>query len=277
MLPNFLICGALKSGTSALCSFLKLHPDIFLAEEKELDFFIKNYRKGISWYQKYFSGWQGQKAVGEATAYYMEWEGTARRIAAAIPKAKLIFILRNPIDRLYSDYWYFGKSGVVNLGESFSRYIRKNPGKVKSGFYYRQIKRFLPYFSRNNMHFIITEEFKTEPLKELKKCFAFFEVDPDYDLPLNKIRKQHNVTKYPHSIGMAKILFKIFWPLKKASPFFYSIIFPKKIRRFSEKFIFSQKRKPPIKEKDRSYLREVYRQSNRHLEEFLGRDLSFWK
>ena len=277
MLPNFLICGSIKGGSTALYNCLKMHPDIFLARQKELDFFIRNYKKGINWYEEHFSQWNGQKAVGEATAYYINWSGCPKRIASVIPDAKLIFIFRNPIDRLYSDYWYFGKSGLINLSNSFSRYIKTNNNIIKSGFYYEQIKGFLSYFSRDRMHFIINEEFSANPEKELKQVCAFLGVDPNYVFSFDKVNKKYNVTQYPANIFLIKILFSFSWPLKIKLPFLYSAIFPKKIRLIAEKFLFKQKSKPPMSQKDRVYLQEVYRKPNKELAEFLNKDLSFWE
>ena len=277
MLPNFLICGSIKGGSTALYNCLKMHPDIFLAQQKELDFFIKNYKKGINWYEKHFSQWKGQKAVGEATAYYINSSWAPKRIASVIPDVKLICIFRNPIDRLYSHYWFFGKSGTVNLRNSFSQYIKTDNKIIESGFYCEQIKSFLSYFSRDKMHFIINEEFAANPEKELKQVCAFLDVDPNYVFPSDKVNKKYNVTQYPVNIFLVNILFSFSWPLKIKSHFLYSAVFPKKIRLIAEKFLFKQKGKPPMSQKDRVYLQGVYRKPNKELAEFLNKDLRFWE
>lgn len=106
MLPNFLIVGAARAGTTSLYYYLKQHPDVFMSPKKEIDFFDvdKNFEKGLDWYERYFEGYTGQKAIGEASPLYMYLEKVPKRIAKVIPDVKLIFILRNPVDRAYSHY-----------------------------------------------------------------------------------------------------------------------------------------------------------------------------
>ena len=105
MLPNFLICGASKSGTTTLQEVLCTHPDIFMPKKKrangrEIHFFNndKNFAKGIEWYEKQFEGWNGEKAIGEKTPSYLCTPCVPERIHRFLPDVKLIFILRHPVD-----------------------------------------------------------------------------------------------------------------------------------------------------------------------------------
>ena len=161
MLPNFLICGIEKGGTSALFHYLKAHPEVFMPKEKELNFFNFNYAKGIEWYERYFAESGGAPFRGEASPLYMTYPEVPRRIAQVTPKAKLLFVLRDPIERAYSHYWFNVNRGVQYPQESFSKMIRRESGYRRylwKGFYCDQIEMFLPHFNREQLYFIVTEK-----------------------------------------------------------------------------------------------------------------------
>lgn len=109
-LPDFLIIGAQKSGTSSLYAYLTSHPQISPAAWKEVDFFGKHYAKGVPWYRAHFplsSRLQHKKAItGEASPNYLYHPCAAKRIAEVIPRIKLVVLLRNPVDRTISHYWH---------------------------------------------------------------------------------------------------------------------------------------------------------------------------
>lgn len=113
--PDFLIIGAQKSGTSSLASALKRHPEIYLPDAKEAQHFgkVPDEEIGGEGYRDFFSGWSGERLIGEATPEYLLIPAAARQIAKFAPGAKLIAILRNPVDRLYSSYWHSQRAGQV--------------------------------------------------------------------------------------------------------------------------------------------------------------------
>jgi hypothetical protein len=107
-LPNFVIIGAPRSGTTSLAHSLSQHPEVFVTMQvKELHFFDTNFDRGLDWYRQQFSGADAAaaKAAGEATPTYMYDETAMSRMAETVPDARLIAILRNPVDRAYSHYW----------------------------------------------------------------------------------------------------------------------------------------------------------------------------
>lgn len=100
--PDFLIIGSQKAGTTSLYHALRLHPEVFVPEKKELNFFFleDEYARGLDYYARYFEpAPAGIKAVGEASPGYICHPETPARIAAALPDAKLVLTVRNPIDR----------------------------------------------------------------------------------------------------------------------------------------------------------------------------------
>ena len=119
-LPTFLIIGTMKGGTTSLHRYLRQHPEVFMPERKELNFFLdeyagppidppeeRNWSRGITWYERQFAGAERERAVGEASANYSRYPtypGVAERIAEVVPKVKIIYLVRNPIDRVFSHY-----------------------------------------------------------------------------------------------------------------------------------------------------------------------------
>jgi len=104
-LPDFVIVGAMRSGTTSLCRYLSEHPRIFVHPDKELHFFDLNWEKGHEWYESKFAAAPPDQLAGEATPIYMYLADTVERMASLIPRAKLVAVLRNPVDRAYSHYW----------------------------------------------------------------------------------------------------------------------------------------------------------------------------
>lgn len=192
-LPNFLICGTQKGGSTALYYYLKEHPQIYLHSKKEIHYFDLNYHRGIEWYKRYFKNTPPDcKAIGEASPSYMYLEEVAERIFWLIPDIKLIFILRDPVRRAYSHYWH-----EVNLGYewmSFENALEKEEERLKRGDifnrqhysykdrgkYIDQLERFRKYFSKDQMLVVINDELKKKPESTLKKILKFLDVDENF-------------------------------------------------------------------------------------------------
>ncbi|MGH2726565.1 MAG: sulfotransferase domain-containing protein, partial [Actinomycetota bacterium] len=122
-LPNFLILGAMKAGTTSLAYWLGEHPDVFLAPGKELFFFNvpQRWELGVDWYRSQFAGSEGKIARGEATPGYLGHPQAAERIAATLPDVRLIALLRHPADRAYSQYWHNRATGTET--RTFARMV----------------------------------------------------------------------------------------------------------------------------------------------------------
>jgi len=186
-LPNFIICGAQKGGTTSLFYYLKEIPSIGISPVKEIHYFDLNYDKGISWYERHFEVFQnkGYKLIGEATPSYMYCEDVPKRIYDLIPTTKLIFMLRDPIDRAYSHYSHTVVRGyecysfekAIEREEqrlsNCSRSRRQRYSYIDRGKYIVQLKRFFNYFPREQMLILITEELKEKPDLVKKQVFEF--------------------------------------------------------------------------------------------------------
>lgn len=118
VLPDFLIVGVMKGGTTSLFKYLAGHPQVAAPFRKEIKFFDSNYFHGLEWYRAHFplkSGLDGGKITGEASPYYMFHPCAPARICAALPGAKIILLLRNPVDRAFSHYQHMVRVGVESL------------------------------------------------------------------------------------------------------------------------------------------------------------------
>ena len=161
-LPNLIIIGAQKCATTSLHYYLNLHPEISMSKGKELNFFVSEYNwyKGVEWYKSNFIG--TARIHGESSPSYTDYpflKGVPERMYSIVPKVKLIYILRDPIDRIISQYvqWYTrrGENRTLEDGlkhlDNTNRYIRRSK-------YFMQLKQYLDYFPRSNI-LIITKYF----------------------------------------------------------------------------------------------------------------------
>lgn len=192
-LPNLIIIGAMKSGTTSLHHYLNLHPEIQMTQQKELNFFSKdkNWNRGIDWYKSHFVG--KAKIYGESSPNYTRYpqkKGIPERIFSVIPQTKLIYILRNPIERIISHYVHNYASGEENC--SFEEAINKIECNdyLERSQYFLQLEQYLEYFPKSNILIITSEEMSKNAQKTMKKVFQFLEVDSDFEFTF----KINNIT-----------------------------------------------------------------------------------
>lgn len=210
--PNFFIVGQPKAGTTALHSFLSQHPDIFMSKFKEPFFFCKDFhqesdkhygfRKFFPFrdeasYLKLFTQADSYKIVGESSAFYLYSQIAAQEIYNFNHQAKIIILLRNPIDWLYSLYNQYVNTTTENERdfaqalalESLRKDGKKLPDRVQSPSwlfylemikYYDQVKRFYDLFSSSQIKTIIFEDFKADNQKIYQEILDFLEVNPSF-------------------------------------------------------------------------------------------------
>lgn len=181
MLPQFLIAGAAKSGSSTLYHYLSSHPEVFMPDQKEPAFFSKYYNKGLNWYESLFAETQPGQVAGEATVEYMVNPDSAFRIAMDIPDVKLIFILRNPIDRAWSHYWHRVKNGeeTRKFGDILINDDVCEEYLVRYGLYYKSLERFYNLFDAKQIKVIILEEAKRDFPTVIKQIYSFIGISED--------------------------------------------------------------------------------------------------
>lgn len=230
--PGFLIIGAQKAGTTSLYAYLCQHPDILPASTKEVHFFDTQYQKGTLWYRSFFPFiWTSKKAMtGEASPYYLYHPHVPKRVADFLPDCKLIILLRNPIDRAYSQFQFtLGKDFNIHAdGTTFEEALKQekaefeeewdkmvaNPkyqsplvqygSMIDRGKYLPQIQRWEKYFPREKMLILSSEAFFKDPAKITKQVWQFLGVT---DAPLqNKKAKNTGLYSSKMSPETAKML-----------------------------------------------------------------------
>ncbi|RLF46358.1 MAG: hypothetical protein DRN29_05205 [Thermoplasmata archaeon] len=277
MLPNFLICGASKSGTTTLQEVLCTHPDIFMPKKKrangrEIHFFNndKNFAKGIEWYEKQFEGWNGEKAIGEKTPSYLCTPCVPERIHKFLPDVKLIFILRHPVDRAYSEYWMKRRNGIEDreFEDAYMDY-------VDEGKYSVHLMRYKKYFSDDQMLIIILKELKERPLDVYRRIFRFLGVDENF-IPPN-FDKKH----YKGGVARSRMLSKLhkFIRYELELPTLAEAINLINIKGQMVEFLFGKEAKsyPPMNPDIRRKLIEFYKPYNEELKSMYPHlDIRHW-
>jgi hypothetical protein len=179
MLPNFLVIGAMKGGTTSLYRYLRVHPQIFMSPFKEPLFFSSNWDRGLEWYERHFDKAGQAAAVGEASTEYTAYpqhSGVADRIAKLLPEVRLVYLLRHPIDRMMSEYHYNLVRGLER-DPCADRSLLEDPTYVAVSCYAMQIEQYLEHFSRDQLLILKSEDLKADRTQTLKGVYEFLGVD----------------------------------------------------------------------------------------------------
>jgi hypothetical protein len=231
ILPNFFIAGAPKSGTTSLYHYLDQHPEIYMSPVKEPNYFaseirMEHFSEGLrpraeqdvaplraylagplrekrfgglitEWsdYLKLFRDAAGRKAIGEASVCYLWSESAARNIRRSIPDARVILVLRNPVEMVFSMYLH----SVRSLGkrhtfrEAIALGLEQRAGKIDffhpfldMGLYHQQVKRYLETFPEEQIRIYLYQQYQAQPERMLADIFSFLRVDPAFSPNLSK-------------------------------------------------------------------------------------------
>jgi len=206
-LPDVIIIGAQKSGTSSLYAYLSQHPQILPAFKKEVHFFdggldprVDNFKKGRSWYCSHFPSKKNNDSqkTFEASPLYIFNPLTPQRIAELTQEVRIIVLLRNPTERAISHYFHEKRTGreTLDIYEALQKEDRRLDPVIEKkdyknnvfihhsykrrGLYKEQLERYLEYFSREQILVMASEEFFAKPDICLRRVFEFVGVDPEY-------------------------------------------------------------------------------------------------
>lgn len=206
-LPDFVVVGATKSGTTSLDFYLSLHPEIHMARPKEPRFFIDEkepfgrWGRGVDWYRSLF---RSEKPLcGETTPGYAIWphrQGVFERMGDVVPGAKIVFVVREHFARLRSAYLM----GVRYRGRahSFSEFVRDFPGVIDASMYGLQVRNILRFYSLEKICVLAAEDLRERRQETLSRLFGFLGVDPDFRSPLFSHRKHvSSWHAYPNAVG----------------------------------------------------------------------------
>lgn len=297
VMPSFLIIGAAKAGTTALHEALAQHPQVFMSPTKEPNFFALEgdplaYAAGsvqrvylshcvtdIDTYRNQFLAVAEQKAIGEASPIYLYDCAAPSRIQHYIPDVKLIAILRDPIERAYSNFLHHIRDQLETTTD-FLQAIHLEEQRIseqwwwgfhyiRSGFYYEQLKRYVERFDADQIQIYLYEDLLRNRSATLQDIFQFVGVDPTFT-PDMSVRQ--NVTGVPKSRFMHQFLSQknpiktIFKPLLPA--------------KFRQRFVANLKNqnlaKPALSAEVRQQLLPLFHDDISKLQDLIQRDLSTW-
>ena len=298
-LPNLIIIGAAKCGTTALYWQLRRHPQIFMSPVKEPRYFafcrdslpngtghLKNIPANsvtdLEDYKQLFRCGPEKVARGEASPFYLsdfQPEVTAASIKKQVPDARLIALLRQPADRAYSAFLFLRQLGFEPLGD-FQKALDAEPERVKAGylhghyrgngFYYANLRPFFNLFPGKQIRVYLYEDWRESPADVLADIFRFLGVE---EAAISEAGQRVNVTAPPRNFRIQRLLVK---PnrLKKA----IRAALPETWRRFllTQAIRLNRAPRPQLDPRLRRRLSEGYRDDILRLQELLGRDLSHW-
>lgn len=291
--PNALIIGASRSGTTSCYNYLKQHPEVFMSPVKEARFFTyegetvdfrgpadsytinRNSVTDLDDYLALFNGRTTEPVAGEASPVYLYDPRTPGNIERHVPGCKLICILRNPVERAYSDFLNMIRHGWEPLRDFEEALRREEDRKARhfgpfyhyasKGFYGEQLERYLDRFSEKQLKILWFEDFKADPTAAMQDVYRFLEVDPEFQ---PEVQTVHNRSGVPRS----EILHTLFThPVSEAA-----FRGPLRPIRQSLRDANTRHEKPPFPDPLRNELRDRYRDDVAHLESLTGRDLSHW-
>lgn len=179
-LPNFIVIGAMKAGTTSLYQYLKNHDQVFMSTIKELDFFVaeSNWSRGVGWYQRQFGDAGGVLARGEASTTYTQYpihDGVPERIARLLPGVRLVYVVRDPVERIRSHYQHLVMTGVEKCPPDVA--VLENPIYLDCSKYAMQLEQYLEHFPREQILIVTSEALRVDRTATVQRVYDFLGVD----------------------------------------------------------------------------------------------------
>lgn len=303
-MPNFFIAGTGKAGTTSLYHYLRQHPQIYMSPVKEPCYFAPEVRldnlsdahhryirlrsteqmgRPPGWlfstweeYLQLFGEVRDEVAVGEASVIYLWSEAAAANIAARVPAAKIIIMLRDPAERAFSQYLHQVAVGLTRCSfrEHIDACLRNRDKRISAchplleiGLYEEQVKRYLDRFPRENIRIYWYEEDWKQPERLLADIFQFLGVDPAFrsDTSRKKLERQAPIFPFAYHLAMRlDITHQI------------GRLLPSNLQLALRKLLFKRGASLKMEAADRGFLVEYYRNDIQRLGSLLQRDLTGW-
>ncbi len=297
-LPNFLVLGTAKAGTSSLYTYLKQHPDVYLSPTTELNFFAHegcdlNFRgpgdieymsdgslvATYEEYQKQFAGVTNEHAAGEFSTHNLYSCQAPALIKRYVPDAKMIAILRNPAGRAFSAFSHMVRDGREETGD-FRTALNREPARIRNnweplwhyksmGFYGAQLRRYFDTFGHEQIRVYIYEDFIAQPLKVVQDIFTFIGVDPHFEPDMSEMQNVSTIlrSRQLHEMMMGKSV------IRSALRSFLPAGMRSRVRsKILERNVKHMRLDPGL----RRELMEGFRDDIGLLQDLIGRDLSHW-
>ena len=297
LLPNFLVIGAAKSGTTALYHYLNQHPEIFLTPIKETNFFAldglnikfngpgddlgvhRNSITNINDYYNQFKEYKHEKVTGEVCPLYLYSKIAPLCIKKYIPNVKIVAILRDPVDRAFSAWLHLTRDEREVL--SFSKAITEEKKRIKNnwaeiwhyieqGMYYAQLSRYYDIFPKKNIKVFFYQDFKNNPINIYSEICSFIGVNSSFVPDMNQIHNKGGIPKnrFLYNLMMRKNYFKTIFN------FFIRGFLRKKIKlHLDTKNLTSIK----LDQNDKLRYKSIFKDDIIELEKLLNIKLNHWK
>ncbi|MGP1386976.1 MAG: sulfotransferase family protein [Thainema sp.] len=285
-LPDFIILGAGKGGTTSIYRYLEEHPQIFLPTTKELYFFAfegEPDREGVTDFETYktmFASAPTDQVIGEVSSIYLFRPQAAERIHHYVPNAKLIAILRHPAERAFSDYLFHVRNlhpsvmdEAGNKPLDFEHFVKQDGYFVQIGFYYEQLKRYYDRFPTEQIKIYLFDDLVKDSDALMQDLFMFIGVDPNFK---PDTEKRHNVSGAPKNAALYRLL-KEKNPLRSAAATVLKLFLPVDARQnLRSRLIKQNLSRPTLQPEHRQQLIDIYRDDILKTQDLLQRDLSNW-
>jgi hypothetical protein len=297
IMPNFLIIGAAKAGTTALYAALEQHPQVYMSPFKEPNFFafegetldcpsgtkkssyLAKCNTSLEAYQKQFQNVSNEIAIGEASPSYLYHPKAPERMHHYIPDAKLIAVLRNPVERAYSNFLHNIREGSEPCTD-FAQALAEEENRMRdnwwwgfyylqAGFYSNQLQRYFDRFDPSQIKVYLYEDLNRNLLNVVQDIFQFLQVDERFT-PDTSTR--YNVSGIPKN----KLIYNFLTQQNIIKKPFKRLVPDKLRKRFVSHLKHQTLAKPELSPQVRSNLIQVYREDILQLQDLLQRDLSTW-
>lgn len=194
-LPDFIVIGTMKGGTTSLHKYLGTHPQVGVSKPKETNFFLDRNKKDLSWYRRCFEG--DFRICGEVSPNYTKYpgfSGVPKRMHETLPNAKLIYLVRDPIERAISHYLHnWVKKRTSEPIEKAFLPVEES-GYLNTSRYYYQITQYLKYYAQNNILLIQSERLRADRESIMAEIFQFIGVDPEIAVESTTLEEEYHVS-----------------------------------------------------------------------------------
>ena len=274
---DFVVPGFSKCGTTTLCSLLNEHPELFVPEVKEFNFFAWHWNKGWPWYRSHFNQsskpYHGEGSQGYSSAEYAEI--SAQRMAEHYPDTRLIFVARNPVTRLASSFREMHQNGYkygVNTPWDMLDALIELPNMIADTEYWKCISIFRKYFSDDQIQVFFFEDFTRDPAPVLRTCFEFLGVDPDFEVP-NSRRSRNAAAEKCYDTPLMRAIRSV-----SLGRLTYRDVPIAWRRKFESSALLRKpfKGKPVLNDATRAYILDTVGEDSAKFLSFYGKPSSYW-
>jgi hypothetical protein len=208
-LPDLIVVGAPKAGTTTISRWLRVHPQVAFSDKKELQFFDKELHRGLGWYLDQLPQDPGDRVVAEATPTYLSEPGVAQAVAEALPQARFVAVLREPVARAWSNFWFFRQLGLES--RSWARTVRESSdaptqddqiGYLWRGRYAEQLATWERLVGRERLHVVLFDDLVREPEQTYAEMCRFAGIEQIAPPSTESV----NPTGAPRSVRLQRVL-----------------------------------------------------------------------